>query len=157
MIHERSDSSNCQCKSLAWHESALNRTFCPRDMWGGEGRGSYRSCSFDSSTCSLISDLDTNHSRAWGLRCTTVHEQIIKVKKLRTICNSLSTGDQFFWLLATAISNPMGSLLAMGETSVLCQVAVWSAKACRENVNSEVLPFHFLLLLSAWAELAVGF
>lgn len=75
----------------------MNRTFCPQGMWdGGSGwgekkggggggwkegvGGSYRSCSFDFSTCSLISDLDTNHPRAPG--CMTVHEQIIRMRKV---------------------------------------------------------------------------
>lgn len=134
MIHERSDSSNCRCESLAWHESALNRTFCPQGMWdGGSGwgrkkgggrvrEGSYRSCSFDFSTCSLISDLDINHPSAPG--CMTVHEQIIRMRKVWTICNILSTGNQYCWWLPTLISNPMNSLLAMGETCMMCQVCV---------------------------------
>lgn len=44
----------------------------------------------------------------------------------------------------------------MGETCIMCQVAVWFVKPCREIFNSEVLPIHFLLLLSAWADSAVG-
>lgn len=119
-----------------------------------EGGGSYRSCSFDFSTCSLISDLDTNHPRAPG--CMTVHEQIIRMRKVWAACNILSTGDQYCWWLPPPISNPVNSLLAMGETCIMCQVAVWFVKPCREIFSSEVLPFHFLLLLSVWADSAVG-
>lgn len=153
MIHEHSDSSNCQCESLARHESALNRTFCPQGMGGG-----YRSCSFDSSTCSLISDLDTKHARALG--CTTVHEQIIKNEESVNNLQYSTYRDTFCWWLATPIGNQMNSLLlilAMGETCIMCKVAVWFAKPCRENFTSEVLLFNFLLLLSAWADSAVGF
>lgn len=114
--------------------------------WGVGWGWSYRSCSFDSSTWSLISDLDTNHARALG--CTTVREQITGLRRGWRIFNALFAGDQFCWWLATPISNQINFLLAMGETCIMCQVAMWFAKPCRERFPSEVLPFHFLLLLS---------